>query len=33
VRDPHEVVQAGQRLKVRVLSVDRERKRIALSAR
>ncbi len=33
VRDPHEAVHAGQRLKVRVLSVDRERKRIALSAR
>jgi len=33
VKDPHEVVQAGQRLRVRVLSVDRERRRIALSAR
>jgi len=33
VKDPHEVVQAGQRLTVRVLSVDRERKRIALSAK
>ena len=33
VRDPYEAVHAGQRLKVRVLSVDRERKRIALSAR
>ncbi|PKN56540.1 MAG: RNA-binding transcriptional accessory protein [Deltaproteobacteria bacterium HGW-Deltaproteobacteria-14] len=33
VRDPHEVVHAGQRLKVRVLSVDLQRKRIALSAK
>ncbi|MFO0749154.1 MAG: helix-hairpin-helix domain-containing protein [Myxococcota bacterium] len=33
VKDPHEAARAGQRLKVRVLSVDRERKRIALSAR
>jgi uncharacterized protein len=33
VRDPHEVVHVGQRLTVRVLSVDRERKRIALSAK
>ncbi len=33
VRDPAEVVQPGQRLRVRVLSVDMERKRIALSAR
>ncbi|MCC6623051.1 MAG: RNA-binding transcriptional accessory protein [Deltaproteobacteria bacterium] len=33
VRDPHEVARPGQRIKVRVLSVDRERKRIALSAR
>jgi len=33
VRDPHDVVHPGQRLKVRVLSVDRPRERIALSAR
>jgi uncharacterized protein len=33
VRDPHQVVKAGDRLKVRVLDVDLERKRIALSAR
>ena len=33
VKDPHEVVKAGDRLKVRVVSVDHERKRIALSAR
>ncbi|HEY8378923.1 MAG TPA: Tex family protein, partial [Nannocystis sp.] len=33
VKDPHEVVKAGDRLKVRVLDVDPERKRIALSAR
>jgi uncharacterized protein len=33
VKDPHEVVQVGQRLTVRVLSVDLERRRIALSAR
>lgn len=33
VRDPAEVVQPGQRLRVRVLSVDLERKRIALSAK
>jgi uncharacterized protein len=33
VKDPHEVVKAGDRLKVRVVSVDLERKRIALSAR
>lgn len=33
VRDPHEVVHAGQRLRVRVLSVDLQRKRIALSAK
>ena len=33
VRDPHDVVQPGTRLNVRVLSVDTDRKRIALSAR
>lgn len=33
IRDPAEVVKAGQRIKVRVLDVDRERKRIALSAK
>ena len=33
VRDPHEVVQPGQPLKVHVLSVDHARKRIALSAK
>ncbi|MGE0713288.1 MAG: Tex family protein [Planctomycetota bacterium] len=33
VRDPHEVVHVGQRLGVRVLSVDLARKRISLSAR
>ena len=33
VRDPHEVVHVGQRLKVRVLEIDLVRKRIALSAR
>lgn len=33
VRDPAEVVRAGQRLKVRVLEVDRERRRIALTAK
>ncbi len=33
VKDPHEIVKAGQRLKVRVLSVDLDRQRIALSAR
>ncbi len=33
IKDPHEVVHAGQRLKVRVLSVDLPRKRIALTAR
>jgi len=31
VEDPHEVVHPGQRVTVRVLSVDHERKRIALS--
>jgi uncharacterized protein len=33
VRSPHEVVSPGQPLTVRVLSVDRERKRIALTAK
>jgi len=33
VRDPHEVVQVGQKLVVRVLDVDVERRRIALSTR
>lgn len=33
VRDPHEVVKAGDRLRVHVLEVDHERGRIALSAR
>ena len=33
VRDPAEVVKTGDKLKVRVLSVDRARRRIALSAK
>jgi uncharacterized protein len=33
VKDPHTVVQVGGKLKVRVLSVDLDRKRISLSAR
>jgi len=33
IKDPAEVVQTGDRIKVRVLDVDLERKRIALSAR
>ncbi len=33
VRDPAEVVKAGDKLKVKVLSVDLARKRISLSAR
>jgi uncharacterized protein len=33
VKDPSEVVKVGQKLKVRVLEVDHQRKRIALSAR
>ena len=33
VQDPSQVVKVGQRIKVHVLSVDLERKRIALSAR
>ena len=31
VKDPHEVVKAGQIVKVRVVEVDPKRKRIALS--
>lgn len=33
VKDPHEVVKAGDKLKVKILEVDAERKRISLSAR
>jgi len=33
IRDPHEVARPGQRIKVRVVSIDHARKRIALSAR
>jgi uncharacterized protein len=33
VKDPADVVKVGDRLKVRVLEVDRERRRISLSAR
>ena len=33
VKDPHEVVKVGSKLQVRVLEVDRERKRIALTAK
>jgi uncharacterized protein len=33
VKDPHEVVKAGQIVKVKVLEVDKERKRIALTMR
>jgi uncharacterized protein len=33
VKNPHEVVHTGDRLKVRVLAIDLERKRIALSAK
>jgi len=33
IRDPAEVVKAGDKLKVRVLSVDKARRRIALSAK
>jgi uncharacterized protein len=33
VKDPHQVVRAGQTLRVRVLSVDLDRKRISLSAK
>ena len=33
VKDPHDVVKAGQIVKVKVMEVDRERKRIALTMR
>jgi uncharacterized protein len=33
VKDPNEVVGVGDRIKVRVLGVDLERKRISLSAK
>jgi len=33
VKDPHQVVKVGDRIKVRVLGVDLERKRISLSAK
>ncbi|MCA8925526.1 MAG: helix-hairpin-helix domain-containing protein, partial [Planctomycetes bacterium] len=33
VRDPHEVVKVGDRIQVRVLEVDLQRRRISLSAR
>jgi uncharacterized protein len=33
VRDPNEVVRAGDRLKVKVLEVDLARRRISLTAR
>jgi uncharacterized protein len=33
IDDPHKVVQPGQPLEVRVISVDRDRRRIALSAK
>ena len=33
VRDPHEVVKVSQRVTVRVLEVDHERRRISLSLR
>jgi uncharacterized protein len=33
VKDPHDVAKVGQRIRVRVLEVDRSRSRIALSAR
>src|SRR5690606_2827648 len=33
VKDPSEVVKVGQKLTVRVLEIDKERKRIGLSAR
>ncbi len=33
VKNPHEIVQVGSRLQVRVLGVDKARKRISLSAR
>ena len=33
VRDPHEVVSVGQKITVRVLSIELDRKRIGLSAK
>ena len=33
VRDPHEVVRAGQKVRVKVMAVDLERERISLSIR
>jgi uncharacterized protein len=33
VKDPHEIVKVGDRIQVRVLEVDLERRRVALSAR
>jgi uncharacterized protein len=33
VKDPHEVARVGDTMKVRVLEIDLERRRIALSAR
>ncbi len=33
VKDPHEIVKVGDRIQVRVLEIDLERRRIALSAR
>jgi uncharacterized protein len=33
VKDPHEVVKAGEVVKVKVLEVDEKRKRIALTMR
>jgi uncharacterized protein len=33
IRDPAEVVKTGDKLKVRVISVDKARRRIALSAK
>jgi uncharacterized protein len=33
VKDPHEVVKVGDKLKVRVLEIDLARKRIALTAK
>jgi len=33
VRDPGEIVKAGQQVMVRILEIDKERKRIALSLR
>ncbi|MGE3164939.1 MAG: Tex family protein [Planctomycetota bacterium] len=33
VRDPHEVVQVGDKIQVRVLAIDLDRKRVSLSAK